>query len=155
MSRPEDGSQRGLAHSPTVGDEQDVGGEHVDERLEVTGVGGDAEPLEDGRVLDAVDPLARAAGGHVLAGPVGDLAHGGRGSVDAVGDLVVGHVEHLAQHEDGPLHRGQGLQHEEHGRRDAVGELDVVGDVGDGDDRLGQPRPDVGLALTAERCGTG
>ena len=151
----EDGAQRGLAHSPTVGDEQDVGREHVDQRLEVTGVGGDPEPLEHRRVLGAVDPLPRAPGGHVLAGPVGDLAHGRGGAVDALGDLVVGHVEHLAQHEHRALDRREGLQHEEHRGRDAVGELDVVRDVRDGEQRLGQPRADVGLALRATACGTG
>ena len=129
----EDRAQRGLAHAAAVGDEQDVGREHVDERLEVAGVRPRPGTARARGVLGAVDALARAPGGHVLAGPVGDLAHRCRGAVDALGDLGVGHVEHLAQHEHRPLDRGEGLQHQEHRGRHAVGELDVVGDVGDGE----------------------
>src|SRR3712207_8925794 len=47
-------------------------------------------------------------------------------------DLLVRHVEHLVQHEDRPLGRRQRLEHGQHRDRDALRELDVLGDVGTG-----------------------
>ena len=43
------------------------------------------------------------------------------------------------------------LEHGEHRDRDALGELDVVGDVGAGEQRLGQPLADVVLAPPRQR----
>ncbi|EOD70613.1 hypothetical protein H480_00135 [Amycolatopsis vancoresmycina DSM 44592] len=80
-----------------------------------------------------------------------DLAHRGRALADGFGDLAVVQREHLAQHEHRPLGRPERLQHQQHRHRHAVGELDVLGDVGCGQQRLGQPRPDVGLLAPAER----
>jgi hypothetical protein len=88
----------------------------------------------------------RAASGDVVASPVGDLADGGRGLADGLGDLVVGRVEHLAQHEHGALRRTERLEHGEHRDRDALGELDVGGDVRARQQRLRQPFADVLLA---------
>jgi hypothetical protein len=39
-----------------------------------------------------------------------DLTHRRRGAVDGSGDLVVVEIEHLAQHEYGPLHGRQRIQ---------------------------------------------
>ena len=83
--------------------------------------------------------------------PVRDLADRGRALADGLGDLVVAHGEHLAQHEHRPLGGREGLQHQQHGHRDAVGQLDVLGHVGRGEQRLGQPGPDIGLLAAAER----
>ena len=74
---------------------------------------------------------------------------------DGFGDLVVAEVEHLAQHEDRPLGRREGLEHQQHRHRDAVGQLDVLGHVRRGEQRLGQPRADVGLLAAAERAQPG
>jgi hypothetical protein len=75
----------------------------------------------------------------------------GRALVDGFGDLVVLQIEHLAQHEHRPLGRRERLQHQQHRHRDAVGQLDVLGHIGRGQQRLGQPGADVGLFAAAER----
>jgi hypothetical protein len=82
--------------------------------------------------------------------PGGDLADGRRCLVDGVGDLVVAEVEHVAQHEHRPLRRRQRLQHQQHRHRHAVGQHDVLGHVRRGQQRLGQPWPDVRLLAAAE-----
>ena len=82
--------------------------------------------------------------------PVRDLADRGRALADGFGDLVVGQVEHLAEHEHRPLGRREGLQDQQHRHRDAVGQLDVLGHVGRGQQRLGQPGADVRLFAAAE-----
>ncbi len=86
------------------------------------------------------------------AGPVGDLPHARRTLVDGFGELVVVEPEHLAQHEDRPLGGSQRLEDEHHRHRHAVGELDVLGDVAGGDERLGEPRTDVVLAAAGHRA---
>ena len=68
-----------------------------------------------------------------------------------LGDLVVGCLEHLVQHEHGPLGRTEGLQYREHRDRDVLGELGVLGHIGTGEQRLGQPFPDVVLPLAGHR----
>jgi hypothetical protein len=79
-----------------------------------------------------------------------DLSHGGRGLVNRVGDLPVGHVEDLTEHKHGSLGRAQRLQDGEHRHRDALGQLDVLGDIGAGQQRLGQPLADVLLAAARQ-----
>ena len=118
--------------------------------LQVAGLHSEHEPVEDRLALPGAHLLARLTGLDVVAGAVGDLAHGGGRLVHGVRDLVVPDVEDLAQHEHRPLGRRQGLEHHEHRGRDAVGELDVLGHVGRGEQRLGQPRPDVRLALARQ-----
>ena len=110
------------------------------------------EPLDDRLLLGPVHLHPRPARGHVLPRAVGDLPHGGRRLADRLRDLVVRHVEHLAQHEHRPLGRVERLQHGEHRDRDALGELDVVGHVGAGEQRLGQPLADVVLAPPRQRA---
>ena len=65
--------------------------------------------------------------------------------VDRRRDLVVADVEGLAQHEDGALGRRERLEDEHHRHRHALGELDVLGHVRRGEQRLGQPGADVRL----------
>jgi hypothetical protein len=83
---------------------------------------------------------------------VGDLTNSGRVLVHHSRDLVVLEFEHLAQHEHRPLRRRERLEHQQHRHRDVVGELDVVGYVRDGEQGLGQPRPNVGLFTPSERA---
>ena len=114
--------------------------------LQVAAGDGGEEALHDLLLLAAADLHPRPSGGDVLAGPVADLAYGGRGLVDRLGDLGVRDVEDLAEHEHRALGRGQRLEHGEHRVGDAVRQLDVVGHVGRGQQRLGQPLADVLLA---------
>ena len=104
------------------------------------------EPVDDLLLLGAVDLHPRSPRGHVLARAVRDLPDRRRRLADRLGDLVVRHVEDLAQHEDRALGRRERLQHGQHRDRDALGELDVLGHVGAGEQRLGQPLADVVLA---------
>ena len=62
-----------------------------------------------------------------------------------------GRLEHLVQHEHGPLGRTEGLQHREHRDRDVLGELGVLGHIGTGEQRLGQPFPHVLLPAAGHR----
>jgi hypothetical protein len=82
---------------------------------------------------------------------VSDLPDRGRRLVDRCSDVGVGQVEDLAQDEDRPFGGREGLQHGQHRDRDALGELDVLGHVGTGEQRLGQPLPDVLLAPPRQR----
>jgi len=77
----------------------------------------------------------------VTAGPVRDLPDRVRALAHRRRDLLVRRAEHLAQHEDGPLGRRQRLQHDQQRHRHALGELDVLGHVGRGEQRLGQHCP--------------
>jgi hypothetical protein len=52
---------------------------------------------------------------------VGDLPDRGRRLVDRRGDVGVGQVEHLAQHEHRPFGGREGLEHGQHRDRDALG----------------------------------
>jgi hypothetical protein len=84
--------------------------------------------------------------------PVRDLADCRRPLSEGFGNLLVGHIEHFAQHEHGPLSRREGLEHQHHRHRYAVRQLDVLCDVGSGKQRLGQPGANVGLLAAAERA---
>ena len=85
---------------------------------------------------------------HMVFRTMGDLPHRRGRLVDRLGDLVVGHVEHLAQHEHRSLGRRERLEHREHRDRDVLGELDIVSDIRTREQRLGQPLPDVVLAAS-------
>ena len=63
-------------------------------------------------------------------GPAGELAAGNRGPADDGGDVIEAEAEDVVEHEDGPLGRGQALQHHGEGEPDAVVEGDPVGRVG-------------------------
>ena len=129
-----------------VGDDDDIGGEDVEETLQVALADGGEEALDDLLLLRRADRHPRTPGLDVLASAVGDLADGGGRLPDRLCDLVVGDVEHLAEHEHGALGRGERLEHGQHGDRDVLGELDIGGDVGARQQWLRQPLADVLLA---------
>ena len=133
----------------------DVRREDVEQALQVARLDRPLERLERGPGLGRGNDPARPARGDVRPRPVGDLADRGRALVDGFRDLVVLQIEHLAQHEHRPLGRRERLQHQQHRHRDAVGQLDVLGHVGRGQQRLGQPGTDVGLLAPAERTQPG
>jgi hypothetical protein len=81
---------------------------------------------------------------------VSDLADRGGALANGFGDLVVGQIEDFAQHEYRPLGRRERLKHQQHRHRHAVRQLDVLGHVGRGQQRLGQPGADVRLLAAAE-----
>jgi len=66
--------------------------------------------------------------------------------------LAVGRIEHLSQYEHRALGGRQRLKHSEHRERHALGELDVVGHVRGGEQRLGQPLTDVLLTPPGGRA---
>jgi hypothetical protein len=85
----------------------------------------------------------------VLLGTVKDLLAGGLGDVENLGDLPVRVVEGHSQHVHGPFVGGQPLQEGEDGVRDRValfcGVVRAEHRV-PGEQRLGEPSADVGLA---------
>ena len=81
----------------------------------------------------------------MLACPKRHLPHSGRGLPHGIGDLAVRHVEDLAQHEDRPLRWLERFEHGQHRDRDALGELDVLSDIG-ASQWFWQPLADVVLA---------
>jgi hypothetical protein len=147
----DDRSQRGLGDPAAVGQQDDVRREDVEQALQVAGVDRPLERIEHVPGLGRGRAPARLARGDVRPRPVGDLADGGGTLADGLGDLVVIQVEDLAQHEHRPLGRVKRLQHEQHRHRDAVGQFDVGGHVGRGQQRFGQPGADVGLLAAADR----
>ena len=150
MFGADDRPQRGPLDAAAVADEDDVGREDVEQTLQVPGLQRVSERLQGRPGLVGGHHLPRAAGIDVLAGAVRDLPDGGRGLVDGGRDLVVADVEGLAQHEHGPLGRRQRLEHEHHRHRHGLGQLDVLGHVRRGEQRLGQPGTDVGLLATPQ-----
>ncbi len=95
--------------------------------------------------VDGPEPVA--PGVHVFAGAVRHLTHRRRGFADRFGDLVVVEAEHLAQHEDRPLVRGERFEKNQHRHRNRFGENDIGGGIAVVEQqRLGKPRPDVVLA---------
>ena len=102
-------------------------------------------------MLGKINLYPRPPRGYMLPGPVSDLPDRSRRFVDRCSDVGVGQVEHLAQDEDCTFGGREGLQHGQHRDRDALGELDVLGHVGTGGQRLGQPLPDVLLAPPRQR----
>ncbi len=87
----------------------------------------------------------------MLTDAVRHLADRGGGLVQCRRDLVVRQVEDLAEHEHRALGRAERLEHGEQRHRDALGELEILGDVRRGQQRLGEPLADVVLAAARER----
>lgn len=152
---PHDGPQDGLSDSPAVTQQDDVGGEDVEQTLHVTRLDRPAERVEGPSGLVRGDRPPGPARRDVGACPVGDLADGVPAPADGLGDLLVVEAEHLAEHEHRPLVRCERLHDQHHRHRDALRELDVLGHVGRGEQRLGQPGADVGLLPAAERAQPG
>ena len=93
----------------------------------------------------AVGLESRSARLDVVAGPVGSLTYRRFRTVDGVSDFGVGEVEDLLEHEDGAFQRAQRLEHHQHGHRHGLGYGDVFGGIRVGQDRVRQPRADVGF----------
>ena len=152
---PDDGPRDRLLDSATVTEQNDVRREDVEQALQVARFRRPLERLERFSGLGRGNGPARPARRDVLPRPVRDLADRGLALVDCLGDLLVADDEHLAQHEHRPLGRGERLKHQQHRHRDAVGQLGVLGHVGRGEHRLGQPGADVRLLAAAERAQPG
>lgn len=95
----------------TVGDHYDVGRHDLHELLQLAGPQRTQESLQHLPLLGPADLHTRPSGGDVLARPPRDLADRGRRLPDGLGDLVLRHLEDLAEHEHRPLGRPEGLQH--------------------------------------------
>ena len=152
---PHDRTHRGPLDPAAVSQQDDVRREHVEQALQVTRFDRPLECLERAAGLGCGHGPARPPRRDVGAGPVRDLADRSRALADSFGDLVVLQTEHLAQHEHCPLGRRERLQHQQHRHRHALGQFDVLGHVGRGEQRLGQPGADVGLLAPAERAQPG
>jgi hypothetical protein len=122
-----------------VGDRDNVGGEHVQQTLDVARVERGQEPVHYCLLLGWADLHSRTPPSHVVTGAVGDLPYRRRRLANGICDLVVRRVEDLAQHEHRALGRFECLQHGEHRHRAALGEHHIVGDVGAGQHGFGQP----------------
>jgi hypothetical protein len=155
LAGSDDGPGHRLLDPAAVAEQDDVRREDVEQALQIPRLGRPLERVERRASLDRGDGPARPPRRDVRARPVRDLADGGRALVDRLCDLVVFEVEHLAQHEYRPLGRRERLEHQQHRHRDTLGQLDVLGHVGRGQQRLGQPRADVGLLAAAERAQPG
>jgi hypothetical protein len=68
-----------------------------------------------------------------------------------LGYLLVWRLQHLAQNEYCPFVRSERLQHDEHCDRDVLGKLGVLGNLGTGEQRLGQPFPHILLPAAGRR----
>jgi hypothetical protein len=120
---PLDDPGGGGAPGPEVGPEHDLGMEHGHQALEVAPAGGaeegpDHRPLAGqvgvgGRRLGALDPSP---------GPAGQLPGRRLRAADQRGDLLEGQVEQVVEHEGDPLGRGQGVEHDQQGQTDRVGQ---------------------------------
>ena len=152
-SAPDDRAP-GRGHlAAAVGDQHHVGGEHVEQRLHVAGAAprpGTAPPTACCSARSTCIRGRRAATCSRARCAIWRTAAGVLPTASAISSY--GSVEHLAQHEHRPLGRAEGLQHGQHRDRDALGELDVVGHVGAGEQRLGQPLADVLLAPPRQRA---
>ncbi len=134
----------------------DVVGEGGEQGRQVAVAAGAEEALGQAPLVGRVGGEAGAAGGEVGAGAAGELAAVGGALGDDGGDLGVLVGEDVVEEEDGALLGGEGLEEEEEGGREGVGEGGLVGGVGvgrggggGGDEGLGQPGADVGFALDA------
>jgi hypothetical protein len=105
LTGPHDGRLHGLHDSAAVAQEDDVRREQVEQALQIAGLGRPLERLECAPDLGRGNDLARPARRDVGPRPVRDLADRGRALADGLGDLAVGQIEHLAQHEYHPLGR--------------------------------------------------
>ena len=120
------------------------------QRAHVTGAGrgderGQQLPLRSRAHRGA--PFAR----HVLTGPADQLAHRRFGRLKDVGDLPVRVVERFPQHIRGPLVRRE-LLHQQQGRElQCLPTLGAQVRISARVNRLGQPRPDVGLVSCPRR----
>ena len=136
-----------------VGVEHHVVGEHARERVDVAGVEGREERVEEGGVARGIRVEPRTAVGDAGASPVHDLPAGGLVAFDDGRDVGVVHHEHLAEDEHRALDGTEPLEHGEERERQRLVALDPMGGirvvVGQG---LGQPGSRVDLAGAPRRA---
>ena len=141
---------RSLAQTTGVTDQTSLGGQQRHEPLKVAARRGGEEPLGQLAPFGRVDVVAGPPLVDVLTCPSGELTHRGLRTVEHAGDLGVRVSEYLAEHEHRALRRREGLQDDEDGERDGVGEHGPLGSVRNGvhvvrDIGLGQPGTGVRL----------
>lgn len=146
-----DGPRRRLLLAAAVADGKYVGGGQRERLVEIAARACGEKAPGDGLGLLRVGVVTRTPFLDVTPGAPAEPAHGGFGTVQCLGDLPVRVAEGIPQHEDGPLRRGERLQQHEDGRGDGLRACHPFGHVGNGlpeigGDRLGEPRPDGGLA---------
>ena len=145
FSAPLRGLRAAGNEASAVGDQHHFGGEQFHQPLHVARGDGGHELLDSCQLLRSIHLHPWPPRRDVLVGSVCDLADRGRALAHHFCDLLVRRLEHLAEHEHGTLSRTQGLEHGEHGYRDILGKLSVLRHIGAGEQRLGQPLPDVVL----------
>ena len=138
----------------TVGPGDHVLGQHPLQRRHVAGQGGLQEPLHELAALLGRGGEPRARGGDMLLRPAVQLPDVRLVHLEDLRDLAVAVTERLSQHEHRPLRRGEPLQQHQHPQRQQLPllhNLQRVARAAAGDDRLGQPRPDIALPLHPRR----
>ncbi|WIV56167.1 hypothetical protein QP939_46465 [Amycolatopsis nalaikhensis] len=133
-----------------VGDVDRIGVEQFDQAGQVAGFVGGAEGRQHAfalRFRNARRRLLRL--GHPPACPRGELPGRGRRDVQHLRDPGELQIEDVVQDEGHPLRRGQLFHDEQHRGADGVVDEHGLGRVRPGEQRFGQPRPDVGLPAHA------
>ena len=102
--------------------QDDVGVEHLQERLEVACAGGRQEGVDDLALTAEVGVGPRRRAAHAPPGAARQLPRGLGCAVDDRRDLVEGNGEHVVQHEGEPLGRRQRLEDDQEREADGVGE---------------------------------
>ena len=106
-----------------VGSQHDVGVEQRDEGVEVAPARCQEEGVDHVSLTGEIGVGSRYLGAFDAApGPAGELPRRRRGSTDHRRDLLEGQLEHVVEHEREPLRRGQGVEHDEQGEPDRVGQ---------------------------------
>jgi hypothetical protein len=108
-----------------------VGGEHLEQAVQVAARAGGDELLGDLPVLGDADVEGSAAPAvlDLLPGPAGQLAAGRRRPADGLRDRLERHAEDVMQDEHHPLGRAEPLQHDQESELDVVVQRHPVGRI--------------------------
>ena len=146
------GKRRRLASA--IPDHLDVGSEQLPQSVDVAIPERIEEPRRQLLAFPAVRLEPRAPDVHVASRPDRELAARRLRPPDGSRDLGKAEPEHLPQHEDRPFERGQPLEQQQGRHRHRVRQLRrplrIL--VGVGEQRLGEPLPDVRLPPDARRA---
>jgi hypothetical protein len=137
--------------SAAIGDQDHVRCDELHQLQQLPGSQRGQEPLHHGLLLRPAHPHPRPPGGHVRASPPSDLPHRNLRFPHSLSDLRVGHLENLAEDKHRSLRRPERLKHRQHRNRHALRQLDVLGDIGAGQQRLRQPLPHILLTAPRQR----
>jgi len=116
----------GAALAAAVADRDHVGGEELQQAVQVTAADRLEEPAGYLVTLLARGLEARLAVVHVLPGAGEDLPAVRLGFAGDLGDLLVVVAEHLVQQEDGTFGRRQAFQQDEEGHGQGIGHLGAL-----------------------------